>query len=123
MAMTTDRWILVAILASFLLVGLIEVHMPHAGQFYSEAGTAHMFVLAVLLFMWCRADAERRGIKPPTAAPLLVAAVSLIGVPYYFFRTLPWRKAMLACLKALGFILIGAFIELGANYASRAIAI
>jgi hypothetical protein len=37
----------------------------------------------------------------PPAAPLLVATFALVGVPYYFFRTLLTARAFLATGKAV----------------------
>jgi hypothetical protein len=60
-----------------------------------------MFPLAVLLFMWCKADLAERKIEQPAGATLLVGLVSVIGVPYYFYRALPWRAATIATLLAV----------------------
>jgi hypothetical protein len=121
MAMTKDRWLLVAILASCVVAGLAEPHLPNPGQPFNEVGVAHSLVLAVLLFAWCREDAASRGVNVPNGAPLLVAIISPVGIPYYFFRALPWRKAIRACLLALGFVAVAVAVTLAASYVSVAI--
>jgi hypothetical protein len=117
--MSRAQKLLYAIAASFLVAGLVEPHLPNPGQTFNEIGIAHTFVLAVLLFAWCKADAVQRGIAPPTAAPLLVGIAAPLGVPYYFFRALPWRAATVATVKACGFILACAFLAYAASFVSR----
>ena len=57
--------------------------------------------LAVLLFMWCKADMEERRIDSPPGATVLVGLLAPLGVPYYFFRALPWQKAATATILAV----------------------
>lgn len=57
--------------------------------------------LAVLLFMWCKADTAERSIDSPPGATVLVGLLAPLGVPYYFFRALPWQKAAVATTLAL----------------------
>jgi len=81
------------------------------------------FVFAALLFSWCKADAHLRGINPPRGAPMLVGLFAIIGVPYYYFRTRPWRTALWHCVKAAGFILAialcGGIARVISTHASR----
>ena len=103
--MNRARWLLVAIVGSYLAAGLVEPHLPNYGRVWNEAAVAHTFILMILMFAWCRADAEHRGISPGHY-PFFVALFPPVGVPYYFFRTLPWRKALVASLKAVAFVLV-----------------
>ena len=41
---------------------------------------------------WVKADAAERRVKIPSGAALLVPFVSVIGIPYFFFRTYPIKK-------------------------------
>ena len=59
------------------------------------------FPLAILLFMWCKSDMAERNIVGPAGATVLVGLLAPIGVPYYFFRALPWRAATVATSVAL----------------------
>jgi hypothetical protein len=78
---------------------------------------------AVLLFAWCKADAHSRSIAPPPGASVLVAMVAIVGVPYYFLRALPLRKAVISIARALGvYILMGAIAALTDFLTSRAFA-
>lgn len=104
--MSTANRLLVAMAGTFGVVGVIEPHVPHVGTPLSPLDTAHGLVMAVLLFSWCRADAAARGLRPPAAAPILVALIAIVGVPYYFIRVLPFPRALAAIGKSLLFFLM-----------------
>ena len=116
--MSSANRLLLGIAATFVVTGIVEPHLPNPGQFPNEIGVAQIFVLAGLLFAWCKADAASRGVRPPAGAPLLVALFALIGVPYYFFRTRPWRTALLDTGRALGFLAITYALYYGCFYVS-----
>ena len=59
------------------------------------------FSLAMLLFMWCKADISERNIEGPAGATVLVGLLAPVGVPYYFFRALPRRSATVATSVAI----------------------
>jgi len=100
------------------VASLVEPHLPNAGQSLNAVTVAHSFVVAVLLFAWCKADAASRGITPPAASPVLVAFVAPIGVPYYFIRSMSWRAAAIAILKAVLFLAAVTLLGEGAYYIS-----
>jgi hypothetical protein len=78
----------------WVAAGIIEPHQPDAGQPYNDTAVAHALVMAALLFGWCKSHAAQNSIKPPRGAPLLVALISPIGLPYYAFRGYGWRKGL-----------------------------
>jgi len=98
--------------ASFLLVGLAEPLTSRPGDLHSPLSLLHMAAIAVLLYLWCRADARARGYVPRNGVAILVAVLPPLGVPIYLFQSRPWRKAALSLLVAVG-LLIG-FTMLGA---------
>lgn len=98
--MITAQRLVVAMGGMFAIAGVLEPHVAHAATPLSSVGTAHTLVMAALLFLWCKADAAGRGIRPPTGAPLLVALIAIVGVPYYFFKVLPTSGALIAIGKA-----------------------
>lgn len=104
--MTTANRLLVAMGGVSAVVGVLEPHVPHVDTGLSPLVTAYTLTMAILLFTWCRADAAARGIAVPPAAPILVALVAIIGVPYYFFRALPFGRAASATGKAVAFLLL-----------------
>lgn len=98
--------LLIVIAASFAIGGLIEPFVPHPGQFMNEASVVHNLLVAILSFAWCRAHAEARGITPPTGSALAAGVFPPLGVPLYFFRSMPWRTALVATLKTVGYIVL-----------------
>ena len=102
------------LLASFFLAGLFEPKfLPRSP---TAAEIAEYCVSTFLVFAWCKADAVHRGIRPPIGAPVLCAFVPPLGLPYYFFRTRPWRSALLGLLKALGIFVLTAMLFCAGAY-------
>lgn len=66
----------------------------------------YFFLFSALIYRWCFAYAEERGIEPPFGASILAAFLVPIGVPIYFFRLLPFFAAGWATLKAVGFCIL-----------------
>src|SRR5271168_5484383 len=91
---------LVAIAVLFAGAGAVFPHLPDAS---AERGLSFLLsiICAPLLFVWCKAHAAARGIEAPSPAPLLVGLLAPVGVPYYFYRSMPWRAASVATFKAL----------------------
>ena len=56
---------------------------------------SYWIVVVGLLYFWCRADAEDRGVKIPVAISILEPLLFPVGVPSYYFRTYPARSAFL----------------------------
>ena len=81
------------------------------GDFRMEAGLAYFFgPLALLLFLWCRADAKARRVKLSFAESIMIPLLFPIGVPYYFFRSHDVRPAFVHVALAVAFagVCIGA---------------
>jgi hypothetical protein len=49
--------------------------------------------VGALTYMWCRAEGLARGHPPPGRSALFAGVFPLLGLPLYFFRTRPWRRA------------------------------
>jgi apolipoprotein N-acyltransferase len=88
------------------VVGVLQPHVSQGGAPLSPLVTGYTLVMAILLFSWCRADASARGIAVPSAAPILVALLAIVGVPYYYFRVLPFGRALSAIGKSVLFFLL-----------------
>jgi hypothetical protein len=102
---TVNR-LLVAMGGISAVVGVLEPHVSQPGSPLSPLVAAYTLVMAILLFTWCKADAAARGIAVPAAAPILVALIAVIGVPYYFFRTMPFGRALSATGRAVLFFFL-----------------
>lgn len=86
--------------------GWAEPHAAAHGEFVTPIGLVHAFVGALLLFFWCKAHAASRGIEAPAWSAYLVFLIAFVGVPLYFFRTMPWKDAVIATLKSAAFCLL-----------------
>ena len=102
--MTTDRWLLVALAVVWALAGLIEPHLPNAGQPFNEVATGQSLLTAILLFGWCKAHARTHAIQPPAGAAVLTAFLAPIGFPYYVFKGFGFRTGLL--LVALSVVVV-----------------
>ncbi|HET6552972.1 MAG TPA: hypothetical protein VFG49_05470 [Dyella sp.] len=100
--MKTDQKLVIAMATIWLIAGVVEPHLPHAGQPLNEVGIAQSFVLVILLFAWCKAHAVSHQITAPKAAALLVGIIPPVGIPYYFFRGFGWREGVRGSLCAAG---------------------
>ncbi|RQO56571.1 rard protein [Variovorax sp. KBW07] len=108
MTMNRPRWILLALGLSFLVAGVADALLPPLrGKDYSALDVAHAFLIGALCYAWCRADGLARGVIPPGRSALLAGVFPLLGIPLYFFRTRPWRRALVSTLWAIGFLLAG----------------
>ena len=109
--MSRSRLMLLLLAGSFLLAGIVEPFSATAGEPMSGAGFVHSFVIAILCFTWCKADAAARGVTARGGA-VFAALLPPIGLPFYFFRTRPAMQAFLSCAKALLFFLfcVGLFV-------------
>lgn len=108
MTMNRPRWILLALGLSFLVVGVADAFVPPVrGKEYSVLDVAHAFLISALCYTWCRAEGLARGVIPPGRSALLAGVFPMLGIPVYFFRTRPWRRALLATLGAVGFLAMG----------------
>ncbi|MDH6165002.1 hypothetical protein M2282_000130 [Variovorax boronicumulans] len=108
MTMNRPRWILLVLGLSFLVVGVADAFMPPLrGKDYSVLDVAHAFLISALCYTWCRAEGLARGVIPPGRSALLAGVFPLLGIPVYFFRTRPWRRALLSTLGAAGFLVAG----------------
>jgi len=108
MTMNRPRWILLVLGLSFLVVGVADAFMPPLrGKDYSVLDVAHAFLISTLCYTWCRAEGLARGVIPPGRSALLAGVFPLLGIPVYFFRTRPWRRALVSTLGAAGFLVAG----------------
>src|SRR5258706_4509705 len=98
---TRPRIYVLSILALSIACGIFQAYVRGQGKDLRIVTVPSIFLYAILFFSWCKADAAHRGIEPPDGAPLLVAMLALVGVPYYGDRALPWRRASLALLGAV----------------------
>lgn len=104
--MIHPRTYVVAMFGVSASLGVLQAYVQAQHEDLRIVSMISMFAFAPLLFAWCKADATTRAITPPPAAALLVAMVALVGVPYYFLKSLPLRQATVSIALAAGLFLL-----------------
>ena len=108
--MSRRTTLILAILVVSAGMGAFEAYLAHNHVDLRIATVVSLFLFAVLLFSWCKADAAHRHIVPPPAAALLVGIFALVGIPYYFFRAFPAGRAAIYSACAFAIFLFSMFL-------------
>ena len=105
--MTPQRICVVLLFLTAALEGLTSAVSAAPSQVFLASG----LVFLTLIYFWCRFDAAARKVSLPAWNQILIIAVAFIGVPVYFFRSMPRREATLATLKAIGVLLATSIVS------------
>ena len=76
------------------------------GQIYTLSDVFFILAGAFVLFWWYVLDAREKKFKRNPFLDVLVIALSIVALPYYFFRTRSIKGALVATI-ALIFIMFG----------------
>jgi hypothetical protein len=106
--MTPPQALLLALASTYIAEGVIAPHLRSLGSTPDNLNMAQTFVGSALVFRWCKADAALRHVKP--VAPVLVALLPPVGLPIYFFKTRPVRKAFGSLGKSVLFLIAMVFL-------------
>ena len=87
----TSRKFLAALGLVWGVGGLVEPHLPDAGEALNAVGIIQGIVTSVVLFAWCKAHARVHAVRPGAGAALLVGLIAPVGVPYYAFSGFGFR--------------------------------
>jgi hypothetical protein len=98
--MRPSRKVPLGIFVAYVAVGALSPFLAHSRSDVRDLEFGLGFCAAIGLFAWCKLDSQERGVTCPMGA-LLVGTIAVIGVPYYFLRTMPFRSAALGTLKAI----------------------
>ena len=104
--MNRPRLFLLLLALSFLVAGFADAFVSTPQSPNSIVAFVHTFFIAVLVYLWCKADAASRREPPPAGAPLFAALLPPVGVPTYFFRSRPLRPALVASGTALVYVVL-----------------
>jgi hypothetical protein len=104
--------------ALFWVIWIVIALLTQATHMRSDriaiAGGLGMYVLPVILYAWCKADAAARSVQPPPGAIPLLAVLLPVGWAYYVFAT---RSP----LRAVGVIIGGILAASGIMAVSSAL--
>jgi amino acid transporter len=62
----------------------------------SEVDVAFALIAMALVFLWYRFDSEERGYARSAFLNVMVVALAIVALPYYFFRTRGAARGLLA---------------------------
>ena len=103
--MRRSRTVLLTLAGIWVSYGIALPHIAHKPDDVAAAQVFLGFLTAPFLFTWCKLDTRERAVEAPAPAAALVGGMALIGVPYYFFRTMRPARAVLSTLKAAAYYL------------------
>lgn len=89
-------WVLWAVIA--LLTGGMESRSNH----YAIAASLGVYVLPIVVYSWCKADAAARSVQPPPGAIPMLAVLLPLGWVYYICAT---RSPLRACGSIIGTVI------------------
>lgn len=94
----------------------------YPGQFQSPTDLWFLAAYALLTFAWFRLDTDERSYRRTPLLSVLVVAVALVALPYYFFRSRGAKGGFIALgLFVLVFMASGALSAAGEYTVSYAL--
>lgn len=103
--MSKPNRLLISLVVTWAVMGLIDAQLTLAPGTVSPFLVFYNFAMATLIYQWCSTHAAARGIEPPYGSLVLAAFLAPVGIPLYFFRTLPAFAASIAILKSVAFFI------------------
>jgi hypothetical protein len=117
MAPKTGYYILV-ILALGFADGVVAYFL-FPGQIVAPSSLAVSVVALFVIFMWYRIDSDSRAFRRTPLLSIAVVGLTILALPYYFFRTRGFRQGALATLililVAVGYSALGYLGQLTAR--------
>ena len=87
---------LIATLAILSLIsGAVDQYF-YPGREFPPTAIAFTVVMVLLIFIWYRLDTEEVGYRRSTSLNTGVIALTIVALPYYFFRSRGAKKGFLA---------------------------
>jgi len=102
--MPRTRLLLLLLASTYAVAGLLDPFLAPNDRTATLASVALGVVVMILCYLWCKADAAERGMAH-IGGTALAAFIPPIGLPIYFFRTRPVRRALVSIGKSLLFLL------------------
>ena len=109
--MRADKRFVVAIFASYVAAGVALPWSPDDARTLGPVAICHTMVMSFLLFGWCKAHAQARGVQAPYGAPFLMGAATPFGFLYYSFRARGWSSGAWLCLKGVAVLIVATLLS------------
>ena len=115
--MTTKMWIVLGFLALSFVAGVLGQYY-YPGMEVSPADIWLMPAFAFLLFLWYRIDSGQRAYRRSRWLNVMIIAVAVIALPYYFVRPRGVKRGMLATAAMLPVAVLGAALTVAGQYSA-----
>lgn len=103
------RWIYAIAAVAFFANGMLNQYF-----FWNREITPLDFFFGFfslfLVFWWYRIDSRQRGFRPPRGLSLVIVLLTIVGLPYYLFKTRGFARGLLATGLFLGVIIANAVL-------------
>ena len=87
--------------AALAFISGISTQYFYPGQVYTLSDVIFILAGAFVLFWWYVLDAREKNFKRNPFLDVIVIALSIVGLPYYFFRTRTIVRALLATIALI----------------------
>jgi len=109
----------VAVLLYLLLAFLSGLARQYfaPGRLLSGVDVPFLLIGLLLIFHWYRADTDQLGYRRSTLLNIMVLALTLFALPYYFFRSRGFVRGSLATVLFLGITVVYSVLQVGGEWA------
>jgi len=115
--MSSKNWSYLGLLVTFFLSGVFsQLYFPDS----PFPPTAVLFGLigGFFMFVWYRADAKQRQLKPSKGLSIGIIAIGLVAFPYYLFKTRGPKGGLIATLVFLVALFLSSYVDYVGRYAA-----
>jgi hypothetical protein len=121
---TTKRCALIALALLSLLGPVAEALATGriSADPFSKFALIEMVLTIPLIYAWYYADKREMRFRTGALQNVAVAALAIIGLPVYFFRSRGFRRGAIASAKSLGVLLVLTLLEGAGEWAGAALA-
>lgn len=118
MHLKTKLFIVGAVLA--FLSG-VSTQYFYPGEIYTPSDIVFLFAGAFVIFWWYVLDAREKKFKRNPFLDILVVGVSIVAVPYYFFRTRGVKGAIVATLLLIAIMFFWGILGVAGQHTTYAL--
>ena len=96
------RGVVLISLAVIAFVSGVTRQVLEPGQPFAQADISFALLSVALIFAWYRMDAVQRGYRRSPFLDVMVVAITILALPYYFFRT----RGLVGGFRASGILIL-----------------
>lgn len=114
--MPQRKHLLVALFFVTAFLGGLARQIFAPGQLFSGVDVPITLVGILLIFLWYRTDAQQLAFRRSPVLNVMVIAITLFALPYYFFRSRGFLRGCIATALFLAVSFAYSAFELGGEY-------